>query len=317
MKVYQRIFEYTPDALLLTDQSGCIALANAQAETQFGYDRLELIGQPVEILVPPRYAAEHVGHRTRFMAEENSRPMGAAIELFARRKDGSELPVDIMLSPMIVDGLPFTLCVVRDITERKAAEDRLRQQTAELEKLHAQFKELACRDSLTGLLNRRAFHEQAEQMLKAAQRRGERVTLLMIDLDHFKLVNDRFGHAEGDHVLKLVASALKTTARENDSVGRHGGEEFVVAMLGASEADSIAAAERLRVAVAAISGLKSGITASIGIAAATPQMRKGQTDHILDELLEQADRALYTAKHNGRNQVCHFDSLVPTPVTPD
>ncbi len=309
MKVYQRIFEYTPDALLLIDQAGRITLANAQAESLFVYDRRELIGQPVEMLVPSRVAARHVGHRAEFMAEAHSRQMGAAVELFARRKDGSELPVDIMLSPMLINGRHFTLCVARDITERKAAEDRLRQQTAELQKLHAELKELANRDSLTGLLNRRAFQEHAAQMLRTARRRKESTALLMIDLDLFKEVNDRFGHAEGDHVLKMVATALKATARENDIVARLGGEEFVVAVLGANEAESIAAAERLRLAIAAIRNTKSNITASIGVTTCTPHMLKREVSLILEELLTQADRALYAAKHNGRNQVCHANSL--------
>jgi len=256
-KIYQRIFEYSPDALIVVDQAGAIALANIQAETLFGFDRTELIGQPVEILIPARYAAHHHGHRTRFMGESNSRQMGTANNLYARRKDESELPVDIMLSPMIVEGHHCTLCVVRDISERKAAEDKLRQQTAELERLHADLKEVACRDSLTGLLNRRAFHEHAEQMLKAARRNGENMALLMIDLDHFKQVNDRFGHAEGDHVLKVVANTFKASARENDILSRHGGEEFVMAISGANEAESLQAAERLRIAVAAIKNRKS------------------------------------------------------------
>jgi len=212
-KVYQRIFEYSPDALFVVDQAGCITLANTQAETLFGYDRSELIGQQVEVLIPNRYAAHHHAHRTHFMIESNSRQMGIANNLYAQRKDGSEIPVDIMLSPMIVEGHHCTLCVVRDVTERKAAEDKLRQQTSELEHLHANLKEIAFRDSLTGLLNRRGFQEHAEQMIKTASRRGESVALLMIDLDHFKQVNDCFGHAEGDHVLRVAADAFKSTAR--------------------------------------------------------------------------------------------------------
>ena len=230
--IYQRIFEYTPDALLVVDSAGCITLVNAQAETLFGYDRSELIGQPVETLVPTRLTARHAGHRAGFMAEGHGREMGAAVELSALHKNGSEFPVDIMLSPMIVDGRPCILCVVRDITERKAAADKLRQQTEELQKLHAELKELASHDGLTGLYNWRAFYEHAKHMLKTAHRRHESTTLLMLDLDHFKQINDRFGHPEGDRVLRIVAATLKATARENDIVARHRGAEFVVAALG-------------------------------------------------------------------------------------
>jgi diguanylate cyclase (GGDEF)-like protein/PAS domain S-box-containing protein len=309
MNIYQRIFEYTPDALLVVDRSGHITMANAEAETLFEYDRNELIGQAIEILIPPRFAAHHAGHRTHFMREAHNRPMGAAVALYALRKSGGEFPVDIMLSPMIVDGQHFVLCVVRDITERKAAEDALRQKTAELQKLHAKLEALANRDSLTGLFNRRAFHEHAEQMLRSAHRRHENVALMMIDLDHFKRINDQFGHAEGDRVLQRIATTLQTTARENDIVARLGGEEFVVAVSEASEAESLAAAERLREAIAAIGNLKSPITTSIGVTSFTPQPEKRVVSKILAALLDQADRALYAAKNQGRNRVCHFNSL--------
>lgn len=310
--LYQRIFEYSPDALLVVDPTGCITLVNAQAETLFGYDRSELIGLPVEKLVPPRFAARHASHRAGYEADAHSRPMGAAVELSALRKDGSEFPVDIMLSPMFMKGHPLTLCVVRDITERKAAADKLRQQADELQKLHVALKEQADRDSLTGLFNRRAFHELASQMLRSAHRRKESTALLMIDLDHFKRVNDRFGHAEGDIVLKCVADALKATARENDIVARHGGEEFVMAIQGIDDSESLVAAERVRAAIAAISGTQSRITASIGVAASRPEQHKRDVTQILELMLDQADQALYAAKRGGRNQVCHYNSLHPS-----
>lgn len=309
MEIYQRIFEYTPDALFVVDPAGRIILANAQAEVLFGYDRSELVGQPVEMLIPPRFAAHHVNHRARFTSEAHSRSMGAAAELFAQHKGGTEFPVDIMLSPMIVHGEHLTLCVVRDITERKAAQDELEQQTAELRRLHAELELLANHDGLTGLYNWRAFYEHAGQILKTAHRRQESATLLILDLDHFKQINDRFGHAEGDRVLQAVASTLKATARENDIVARHGGEEFVVAALGLTEAESLVAAERLRTAISAIEDLKSRITTSVGVATLTPQAHKHETPRVLAELLDQADQALYAAKNNGRDQVCHFNRL--------
>jgi diguanylate cyclase (GGDEF)-like protein/PAS domain S-box-containing protein len=307
------------------DAAGRIALANAQAEALFGYDRSELFGQPVEILVPSRFAARHVEHRARFMTEAHSRPMGATAELFAVCKDGSEVPVDIMLSPMIVHGEHFALCVARDVTERRAAQDALEQQTAELRRLHAELELLANHDGLTGLYNWRAFYDLAGRMLKTAQRRQEEASLLVLDLDHFKQINDNFGHSEGDRVLQAVAATLKATARETDIVARHGGEEFVVAALGLSEAESLAAAERLREAIAAIENLKTPVTTSIGVATYLPQAHPHQQEgsRMLAELLDEADQALYAAKHNGRNQVCHVNRLacpaqpadVPAPRT--
>jgi diguanylate cyclase (GGDEF)-like protein/PAS domain S-box-containing protein len=308
MEIYQRIFEDAPDALLVIDQTEHIILANIQAETLFGYERSQLIGQPVEMLIPARFT-HHIDDRARYMTEAHRQSIGGTIERFALRRDGSEFPVDIMQSPMRLQNRRFVLCVVRDITERKAALDELAQQTTELRRLHAELELLAHHDGLTGLYNWRAFYEYAGQMLKTAHRRQENATLLMLDLDHFKQINDRFGHAEGDRVLQAVAATLKATARENDIVARHGGEEFVVAALGLNEAESQVAAERLRAAVAAIENMKTGVTTSIGIATLTPKTQKHEAARVLAELLDQADQALYAAKHNGRNQVCHFNRV--------
>jgi diguanylate cyclase (GGDEF)-like protein/PAS domain S-box-containing protein len=309
MEIFQRIFEYTPDALFVIDAAGRFALVNAQAETLFGYDRTELIGRPVELLVPPRFATAHPGHRARFSAEAHSRPMGGAAELFAQRRNGNEFPVDIMLSPMIVHGEHYTLCVLRDITERKAAQEALERQTSELLRLHAELQLLANHDGLTGLYNWRAFYEHAAQMLKTASRRRESATVMILDLDHFKQINDRFGHAEGDRVLQATAATLKATARDNDIVARHGGEEFVIAALGLTEAESLVAAERLRAAVASIENLKCQVTTSIGIASLVPRTSRQETASALAGLLDQADQALYAAKRGGRDRVCHFNRL--------
>lgn len=307
--LYQRIFEFAPDALLAVDAEGRIILANAQSEALFGYTRSELLGQTIEKLVPARYAARHAQHRTRFMSAAHSRQMGAATELYALHKSGQEFPVDIMLSPMQADGRQLTLCVVRDIAERKAAQDALERKTEELRRVHAELELLASHDGLTGLFNWRAFYEHAGQMLKIAHRRRENVTLLLLDLDHFKAINDRFGHPEGDRVLQAVAAALRETARGNDIVARHGGEEFVVVALGLSAEEGLAAAERLRAAVAAIENLKHPITVSIGVATLPPQPNTQVDPRALAELLDQADQALYAAKNNGRNQVWHYDPL--------
>ena len=143
-------------------------------------------------------------------------------------------------------------------------------------------------------------------MLKTAHRRQENIALFMIDLDHFKQVNDRYGHAEGDRVLRRVGETLLATARENDIVARFGGEEFVMVLLGVDEAESLVAAERVRAAIAAISDTQAPIRASIGVAELRPRRHKGDVEAELGKLLGQADRALYTAKRTGRNRVCHI-----------
>ncbi len=125
--MFERLFEGSPDAIVASDQQGRIARVNLQAEKAFGYDREELVGQPVEILVPERFRLSHVDDRQVYNASPQVRPMGAKIDLYARRKDGSEFPVDISLSPIQLDDGSLILSVIRDITERKQAEEALRE----------------------------------------------------------------------------------------------------------------------------------------------------------------------------------------------
>jgi formate hydrogenlyase transcriptional activator len=125
--MFEKLFEFSPDAIMVADRQGCIVQVNAQLERLFNYPRQELCGQPVEILLPERFRHAHQKHRTLYNAEPRSRPMGTGLELFGRRKDGSEFPVDIMLSPVEGDAGPMVLAVIRDVTERKRMEEELRQ----------------------------------------------------------------------------------------------------------------------------------------------------------------------------------------------
>jgi PAS domain S-box-containing protein len=124
--VLARIFDHAPDAQLFVGADGQILEVNSQAELMFGYNRRDLVGHPVEMLLPERLVGCHLEHRTGYMRAPHTRPMGEGIELFARRKDGSELPVDIMLSPVETGQGVLALAVVRDITQHKRAEEKFR-----------------------------------------------------------------------------------------------------------------------------------------------------------------------------------------------
>src|SRR5262249_6445061 len=126
-------FELVPDAIVIADTHGNIALVNSQAESMFGYSRDELLGKPLEILMPEHFREEHARHRTRYFGQPAQRPMGTGLELYARRRDGTEFPVDIMLSPLKTEDGLFGLSVIRDITERKRAEEALRRAHEDLE----------------------------------------------------------------------------------------------------------------------------------------------------------------------------------------
>ncbi len=129
--LFEKLFEFSPDAIVVSDQEGKISEVNEQVGRFFGYSRSELLGQPVEILIPERFRASHPGRRADYAAHPRVRTMGAGLELYGRRKDGSEFPVDIMLGPVEAAKGRVVLSVIRDLTEKKEAEEALRRSEQE------------------------------------------------------------------------------------------------------------------------------------------------------------------------------------------
>lgn len=167
---------------------------------------------------------------------------------------------------------------------------------------------LATTDGLTSLLNRRAFGETMDREVSRCDRLGTAASLLLLDLDHFKLINDTRGHAAGDTVLSAIGKLLRAEARANDVVARWGGEEFVIALPGANAGGGLASAERIRQAIEALvvcdgAGDRIPLTASIGVAERRPH-------EALDVTVDRADRAMYCAKIGGRNRVCVSDTVI-------
>lgn len=130
---FQGLLEVAPDGIIIVDRGGLITLVNAQAEKLFGYLREELLGQPIEILVPERFRGGHVGHRENYHTQPRTRPMGAGLDLAGRRKDGSEFPVEISLSPIETEEGARVISIVRDITDKKGVEQRLREKIREMD----------------------------------------------------------------------------------------------------------------------------------------------------------------------------------------
>lgn len=188
--------------------------------------------------------------------------------------------------------------------EQLEARKKIAEQAKRLEKVNRELKELAARDPLTGLYNVRSFEDQVRALIGLAARGQFVLSLMILDIDHFKRINDRFGHTQGDVMLKAVAAVLQTTARDSDLVARYGGDEFLIALPNTDESESLVVAERFRDAVEKHPWKTPKITVSIGVATLKPAA-SAEIASIYARLSRRADQALYMAKETQRNQVCH------------
>jgi PAS domain S-box-containing protein len=173
---FRQVVEYSPSAMVMVSTDGLIEMVNAQAEKVFGYARAELLGKPLEMLVPARFRGHHPGMRASFHAEPSSRPMGAGRDLFALRRDGSEFPVEIGLNPIRTDEGMKVLSVIVDISDRKAEEERIRASLKEKEMLlgeihHRVKNNLQIIDSLLDLQSARVQDPASLAMLRDSQNR--------------------------------------------------------------------------------------------------------------------------------------------------
>ncbi len=413
---FRALLEAAPDAMVIVDGHGHIALVNAQAERMFGYRRQELVGKGISELIPKRLRPQHRHHFKGYQRDAAARPMGGERELYALRKDGTEFPVEISLSPIETDEGMMVSSAIRDISARKrelvelrTAEELFRgafdgspigmaladaegrivrvngalceltgraarelagqrfdtlthvadagadrqvvgallsgerdQYKVETRFLHASgapiwvslqattitdeagaprrfliqvqdvthrrhYEEnlhyLATHDPLTGLHNRASFADQLDSHADLVRRYGSDGALLLLDLDHFKYVNDTLGHAAGDQLIARVATVLGERLRDSDVLARLGGDEFAALLPRATpQAAQLVAAnllEALRAERIVVPGMgERTMTASIGVA-----MFEASDDLRGEDVLVSADLAMYDAKEAGRNQV--------------
>jgi diguanylate cyclase (GGDEF)-like protein/PAS domain S-box-containing protein len=219
---------------------------------------------------------------------------GLASEYQARRKDGSLFDLAVYGSGMSLNGRPAKIGIAMDITERKAAEEVIRK--------------LAFYDRMTGLPNRRMMEDRLGQLIALAKREERKLSLLFIDLDKFKAVNDQHGHEAGDWLLAQVASRMRSVLRESDTASRIGGDEFVILLPDAGNAeDAVVVAEKIRLILEQPFFMDNGVTlfisSSIGVV-----IYPDLADNLRD-LLRYGDEAMYRAKRGGRNAVEVFTLL--------
>ena len=305
---FRRGFYAAPGALLILNQKGEIEQINAEAERLFGYRETELFGQPIEILVPERDRVHHPRLREAFLQSPTIRPMGKGRDLLAQNAEGEVFPVEIGLNPIQIREQSLVLCAVSDLTERKRYEKTILEQTELLTQANKRLSQRATTDGLTNLANRHHFMAKLKEYLSLAQRSGECVSILMLDVDHFKKYNDTFGHTAGDEALKAVAGELSRHTRDVDIVARYGGEEFIILLPAADREGARVIGERIRSALEQITHLRRPVTISGGIATAVDIANPTKDmDEMCKELIDQADQALYRSKQLGRNRITHIE----------
>jgi formate hydrogenlyase transcriptional activator len=227
--LFEMLFAFSPDAILVIDSEGRIRECNVQVERLFGYKCSELLGHPVEILIPERFRRNHPAHRTEYGKQPRMRPMGAGLELYGRRKDGTEFPVDIMLSPVETSVGRIVLSVVRDITEQSQREEALRQSQAMFAQLFESSPDAILETDPDGRIMR--VNEQVEQMFGYSRNEliGNFINIL---------VPDRFRAAHAKHQREyLAAPRIRSMGAGLELYGKRkdGGEFPVDIMLGPIE----------------------------------------------------------------------------------
>ena len=294
----ETLVESLTDGILVLDLKGRVVDINPAAARLMGATDTHRIGHPVSELT----------ERWPDLAEMLVGCGGSTEEFLLRSPTGRHVSVNA--SPLLDSGGRCTgsLTVLRDITGHVDTEealhhanDQLKQRLDEIEGLQAELREQAIRDPLTGLYNRRYLSETLERELARAMREGYPVSLVMADIDHFKDVNDTYGHAAGDLVLRSLGCIFKADTRPGDIACRYGGEEFLLVLPNADARTAVARAEQLRKEIGrsrvAWLGHDVGVTLSLGVASFPLYGATG------DEVVAAADLALYAAKAAGRDRV--------------
>jgi len=278
------------EGLMIIEASGRIQFSNPACERYLGYDSNELAGAALGQLLSPGVTQEYLTYFAAWSADpETVHPRGTR-EVQIRRRDGSARAMDLTLTPMYA-GEPLFIGLLHDITHHKQSETALQR--------------AALLDPLTKIANRRHFDTFLEKEWLRAIRSSEPLSLVVIDVDHFKLYNDTLGHAAGDACLRKIAAALQSHAlRPTDIAARFGGEEFVLLFAETSLETACKLAESIRAHIESLempnprSSTSAWVTVSVGVATIVPSQR----DEI-EAFFVAADRAMYRAKEGGRNRV--------------
>lgn len=292
-KLSQKIFEFSNDGILilLLDENRIIDV-NPSATKMLGYSREELLTMGISDIHP-----KETGILEKFASQVLLKGAGWTNEITYKTKSGELLLLEVSASMITVDNNEYLLSLVRNISHRKQIE--------------AQLRMFSFTDGLTGLANRRKLDEYMDIEWRRAMRNELPISMIMIDIDYFKIFNDTYGHLEGDSCLKAVANVIQNSlVRPGDLCARYGGEEFIILLPNTDKDGALHITNRIEETLASErieninSDINSYVTVSMGVACIVPNSKITSS-----LLISKADQALYKAKGEGRNKtICLLDS---------
>ncbi|MDX2424867.1 MAG: diguanylate cyclase [Cycloclasticus sp.] len=300
--INDNIIDSASDAIVMVNDDGIITLFNRAASLLFGYETSEVINKPIKTLISSGF--DELLMQLNGGSQGNK---GQPYENFAYHKNLDKTPIQITITDTGITGNNRYSLFIRDISQSKENERRIVEKTIEIERAKEEYKRLSETDALTQIPNRRAYDSRLADEINTAKRSGQKLALLLFDIDSFKQYNDFYGHDLGDLTLKRIADTISATLpRSTDFVARFGGEEFVVLLPSTDTAGAYEVAERIRMKVNSlaipheVSTTESVVTVSVGLSSMHADEMTGV------DLFKQADEALYVAKASGKNRTKVF-----------
>jgi len=300
-KLLNGIIHNITDALIITDHSGVIMEVNAATEKMFGYYSQELVGRKITKLIVKDDINNYESIIKEYILSGKRELIDKSVETIGAGKKKLLIDVELSINDIKLDDKKLFVNIFHDISERKAQEKML-------EDANAQLKELSETDELTGLPNRRFFEINFSKDYNRCRKDESNLGLALIDIDYFKSYNDNYGHLEGDRCLALIGSMMRDYFRRDcEFPARIGGEEFAIVMTHMTEKQCIDSINKFREIIIKENikheySVENFLTISVGLAMRTSKMSN------TDMIYAGADKALYEAKGNGRNQLIVIDN---------
>ncbi len=280
--------QFIADAVAICDPKGEVIYWNRAAELMFGFSRAEMLGRDMhDHITPERLRERAKSGFARFVKTGEGDFIGRVVRLDGRRADGTEFPIELSISTIPVGGKNCAIAVVRDMTRRARLEDELLR--------------LATTCTLTDVMNRRQFVASSQAEIVRSWRTKSSTTIFILDIDRFRTLNDRYGHAAGDAALKAIGACCKETLRATDLVGRLGGEEFAALLPDTPLQPAAEVCDRLRLKIKRLQVVSEGRPLSLTVSVGVAEHRRGQES--LEDTLRRAEHALLQAKNGGRDRL--------------